>query len=89
MTNRDDVVSDLRTVVRELMMGAGSAVGHAEQGEYRDAFGYLAGLDQGIARLQVGLLELMRADGLTWQQIGDELGVSRQAAQKRYRLAAA
>ena len=31
-----------------------------------------------------GAVQLARASGATWQQIADELGVSRQAAQQRY-----
>lgn len=41
-----------------------------------------------IERLEsdrAGLVQAARANGATWQQIGNALGTSRQAAQARYR----
>lgn len=42
-------------------------------------------MQQGLDALTVEVVEAARqVDGMTWQQIGDALGVSRQAAHERY-----
>lgn len=42
-------------------------------------------MQQGLDVLTVEVVEAARQlDGMTWQQIGDALGVSRQAAHERY-----
>ena len=46
---------------------------------------YDANRDRAAAEAAVALaVSDARAEGWTWQQIGDVLGVSRQAAQQRY-----
>lgn len=37
-----------------------------------------------IERAQVELVEQLRAAGITWQTIGDQFGITRQAAQQRF-----
>lgn len=42
-------------------------------------------MQQGLDALTVEVVEAARQiEGMTWQQIGDALGVSRQAAHERY-----
>lgn len=44
----------------------------------------LAAARQVLDRLEYNVVTLLRASGATWEQIGDELGISRQYAQRRY-----
>ena len=44
----------------------------------------LAELRRQQDRLEHSVITLLRAAGATWEQIGDELGISRQAARERY-----
>ena len=38
-----------------------------------------------VRAMEVEVIRLMREAGVTWEAIGDELGISGQAAGKRYR----
>ena len=44
----------------------------------------LANLRRQQDQLEFSVVTLLRATGATWEQIGDELGISRQAARERY-----
>lgn len=44
----------------------------------------LAEMRDTVRRLEFYIVRLMRETGLTWEGIGDELGISRQAARQRY-----
>lgn len=44
----------------------------------------LATLRRSLDRLEYENVMLVRAAGATWEQIGDELGISRQAAARRF-----
>jgi hypothetical protein len=44
----------------------------------------LADTRRQLDRLEYSVIQLLRAAGATWEQIGDELGISRQHAQRRY-----
>jgi hypothetical protein len=37
-----------------------------------------------LDQLELHVIDLVRASGATWEEIGDELGISRQAARDRY-----
>jgi hypothetical protein len=37
-----------------------------------------------VHRLELQVIQLMREAGVTWEAIGDELGISRQAAGQRF-----
>ena len=49
-----------------------------------DVLKNLADLRRQQDRLEYSVVTLLRAAGATWEQIGDELGISRQAARERY-----
>lgn len=44
----------------------------------------LAAIRSQVDRLEFSVIKLLRASGATWEQIGDELGISRQHARRRY-----
>ena len=44
----------------------------------------LEALRRDLDRLEYSVIRLLRAGGATWEQIGDELGMSRQHARRRY-----
>lgn len=44
----------------------------------------LAAVRRRIARLEYETVQLLRRAGATWQDIGDEFGISRQAARSRF-----
>lgn len=44
----------------------------------------LEALRRDLDRLEYTVMRLLRASGATWEQIGDELGISRQHARRRY-----
>ena len=41
-------------------------------------------LRRDLDRLEFSVMRLLRAAGATWEQIGDELGMSRQHARRRF-----
>lgn len=45
----------------------------------------LAVLREEMEAVEYEMIMLIRASGATWQAIGDELGISRQRAQQRFR----
>lgn len=46
--------------------------------------GELAALRATVARLEYQTVNLVRLSGATWEQIGEALGMSRQAAARKY-----
>lgn len=44
----------------------------------------LEALRDGVRRLEFNVVRLMREAGVTWEAIGDEFGISRQAARQRF-----
>lgn len=44
----------------------------------------LEAIRRDLDRLEFSVMTLLRAAGATWEQIGDELGISRQHARRRY-----
>lgn len=44
----------------------------------------LASLRRGLDALEHEVVSMVRIGGATWEQIGDELGISRQAARQRF-----
>lgn len=44
----------------------------------------LVTMREAIARAEYDAVQLARAAGATWEAIGDELGISRQAARRKY-----
>jgi len=72
--------SDLIGGVRRLLIALSRRVGDGELEHLHDLREMAWIVDQMIQASVDGL----RADGFTWQQIGDELGMSRQGAQQRY-----
>lgn len=55
-----------------------------------DSHQYLAVLEEltviraAVARLEYQVVALVRASGATWEQVGESLGLSRQAATRKY-----
>lgn len=88
MSNREAALSELQPIIRDVILLSGRVRDFAESGDYAAARQSLSGLDEARVQLERGLLDVMRADGWTWQKIGAELGISRQAAWERHRLAA-
>jgi hypothetical protein len=48
--------------------------------------GELAEMRATMSRLEHQAIQLLRETGLTWEAIGDELGISRQAARSRFEV---
>jgi len=63
-------------------LSAASTIEHA--GDHGDRLGALRLAEHAIEYARRGVIEDARADGWTWQQIGDALGTTRQNAQQRY-----
>lgn len=56
-----------------------------EAGQWRELFAQLAWFDSVIELLRADGVEQLVIRGSSWQEIGDQLGVSKQAAWARYR----
>lgn len=87
MTNRKITLTEMQRSIRYIVGRAGGARNRAESRDYLGAFEDLALVENYRREMERQVFDLMRAEGRTWKEIGAELGVSRQAAQKRYRLA--
>lgn len=51
---------------------------------HRQLFRALDDIERRSLRVRASAVKTMRAEGRTWQEIGDALGTSRQAAQMRF-----
>jgi hypothetical protein len=49
-----------------------------------DVLRELDALRETVARLEFEVVQFIREGGSTWEDIGDELGISRQAAARRF-----
>jgi len=67
---------DFLQMVRRIVRAAGACVGTADVDELRALVAIRTDLDSAIVEAVRGL----RASGYTWESIGSELGVTRQAA---------
>ncbi|HSS12231.1 MAG TPA: hypothetical protein VLL25_20250 [Acidimicrobiales bacterium] len=63
-------------MLRRMVKAAGTRVGHADPEDLAELIAIRTDLDTAIRRAVDGL----RADGFTWQSIGDATGTTRQAA---------
>lgn len=72
--------SDFLGAIARLLRKAGERVGEADPAELRDLLALRDLVDQAIVEAVAGL----RAQGTTWQDIGDAAGTTRQAAILRY-----
>ncbi|MGW3964000.1 hypothetical protein ACWED2_29590 [Amycolatopsis sp. NPDC005003] len=63
---------------------AAAAAGGAGPSEFRDWIARAAGLVVAAERLLASEIDLARGGGVTWDEIAGALGVSRQAAWKRF-----
>lgn len=66
----------------EVMAGASAAL---EEGDPGDGLRAVNALRRLAERLEAQHVRRARRSGWTWEQIGDSLGVSRQAVHKKYR----
>lgn len=57
---------------------------HAEDAPFAEVLADVIDLRRRMDALELHVIELVRNAGATWEQIGDELGISRQAARERY-----
>lgn len=65
---------------RRIIRGAGARVAKADDWELGELLSLRDEVEDAISRAVVGL----KAQGHSWQYIGDALGITRQAAQQRY-----
>lgn len=73
------------TLLRFAMWRANSAVGEASHDELRAALTLVESARADLDALEAGLMLIARAEGLTWPDIAQQLGVrSPQAAQQRF-----
>lgn len=81
-TRRYVETSDFLRAMARLIRAAGRRVGDADIDELHDLLAMQAELDRTIVQAVAGL----RAAGVTWEQIGEANGTTRQAALLRWRL---
>ncbi|MFL1380580.1 MULTISPECIES: DNA-binding protein [unclassified Nocardiopsis] len=73
------------TLLRFAVWRANSAAGEADHDDLRAALRLLESARGDLDALEAGLLLIARAEGLTWPDIAEQLGVrSPQAAQQRF-----
>lgn len=73
------------TLLRFAMWQANSNVGNASHDDLRAALTLLESARADLDAIESGLILIARAEGLTWPDIADQLGVkSPQAAQQRF-----
>lgn len=73
------------TLLRFAMWRANAAVGEASHDEIRAALALVESARADLDALETGLMLIARAEGLTWPDIAQQLGVrSPQAAQQRF-----
>ncbi|WP_350353346.1 hypothetical protein ABS642_10770 [Microbacterium sp. A8/3-1] len=78
-------VPDDVTLLRFAMWRANAAVGEASHDDLRAALALVESARAGLDSLEAGLMLIARAEGLTWPDIAQQLGVkSPQAAQQRF-----
>nr|WP_052311965.1 MULTISPECIES: hypothetical protein [unclassified Actinoplanes] len=79
---RRDVVEndEYAAFVRRIIRAFAKRVATGDVEALRDMVGLSAQLDDAISEAVIGL----RAYGYSWAEIGDRLGISRQAAQQRW-----
>ncbi|MEV4901184.1 hypothetical protein AB0K08_07535 [Citricoccus sp. NPDC055426] len=76
---------DDQTLLRYALWRANASVGEADHEELRAALRLVESARSDLDALEAGLLLVARAEGLTWPDIGRQLGVgSPQAAQQRF-----
>lgn len=76
---------DDQTLLRFALERTNSSVGHADHDDLRAALRLVESAREDLAALEAGLLLVARAEGLTWPDIAQQLGVkSPQAAQQRF-----
>lgn len=76
---------DDQTLLRFALERANSTVGTADHDDLRAALRLVESAREDLAALEAGLLLVSRAEGLTWPDIAQQLGVkSPQAAQQRF-----
>ncbi|XKH52565.1 hypothetical protein LG284_11170 [Citricoccus nitrophenolicus] len=77
--------ADDLTLVRYALWRANASVGAADHDDLRAALRLLGSARADLEALEAGLLLVARAEGLTWPDIAQQLGVkSPQAAQQRF-----
>jgi hypothetical protein len=82
----DPVLATVVRAVRALVAEAGGPAGPAggEPAALLTALGRLADLGERVEWAMLSLVGESRCQGLTWQAIGEALGVTKQAAQQRF-----
>ena len=64
--------------------GAAYQMHRPDDGELANTLGMLRLVELAVDQARRQVVELMRLQGASWEQIGDALGVSRQAAHERF-----
>lgn len=80
MSRRTVETSSYIQFARRVIRAAGERVGDADDFELAELITLRDDVEAAIARAVAGL----RAQGHSWQYIGDALGIRRQSAQERY-----
>lgn len=80
MGSRTVETSSYIEFARRIIRGAGKRVAAADDWELAELVSLRDEVDDAIRRAVAGL----RAQGHSWQYIGDALGIKRQSAQERY-----
>lgn len=77
MSKRREIeAAEYIAMCRRVLRAAGKRVGDADPEQLRDLVALRAEVDQVIR----AAIKQQRANGMTWQLIGEQLGVTRQAA---------
>jgi hypothetical protein len=84
MDDRTQILDAMQADILGLMRAAGAARDGGKSAAWSAAVDGIRQADEHVERLRSRLLELMRTDGLTWTEIGGELGISRQSAHEWY-----
>lgn len=72
------------TAVHEVVASLGDVVRSGEPGSEREALGLAQGAIDWLNAELARYVRSARLSGVSWQQVGDELGVTRQAASQRF-----
>lgn len=80
---------ELARLISGWLAGSGASQWQADEATPDELLGYVAKLEEladTVQLIQHGAVAAARASGCSWTQVGDTLGVSKQAAQQRFRV---
>ncbi len=88
MMNRDEYLAGETRTAAEIASDAAERIDACQAdltaGYAIDALNPLYAAMRDLEALEIAAIDAARADGWTWQQIGDYLGISRQSAHEKF-----